>query len=115
MQFQFFVLLIEFEPLLIQRCNVVIWYRPFLLFLLKFVCICIFNKSFTYKVTACGRLTNSTVALKEDEQLQIIRFGVNYNLSLKESDITDDDIDKILAYSEEKTAEENKKLEDAQK
>lgn len=59
-----------------------------------------------------GKLTDNTAAMKKDEMLDMIRFGANYILSSKESDITDEDIDKILADSEEKTAQQQKKLED---
>lgn len=58
-----------------------------------------------------GKLTDNTAALKKDDILEMIRYGANYILSSKESDITDADIDKILEESEEKTAQQQKKLE----
>lgn len=59
-----------------------------------------------------GRLIdNKSAQLNKDEMLNIIRFGANHVFASKDSEITDEDIDKILQKSEERTEELNKKLE----
>lgn len=59
-----------------------------------------------------GRLTDSkSNHLTKDERLKMIQHGAQYVLSTTESDITDEDIDKILARGEEKTAEQQASLE----
>lgn len=58
-----------------------------------------------------GRLVDQkTAQVNKDEVLSMIRHGANYIFRAKDSDITDDDIDKILARGEQKTAEMNEKL-----
>lgn len=59
-----------------------------------------------------GRLTDSKAnQLTKDERLKMIQYGAKYVLSSTESDITDDDIDKILARGEVKTAEQQTALD----
>ncbi|XP_062558461.1 chromatin-remodeling complex ATPase chain Iswi [Armigeres subalbatus] len=59
-----------------------------------------------------GRLVdNKTNQLNKDEMLNIIRFGANHVFQSKDSEITDEDIDRILQKGEEKTAEQTAKLD----
>lgn len=59
-----------------------------------------------------GRLTdNKANQLTKDERLKMIQHGAKYVLSSTESDITDEDIDKILKRGEEKTAEQQSALD----
>ncbi|KAI0218655.1 SWI/SNF-related matrix-associated actin-dependent regulator of chromatin subfamily A member 5 [Lamellibrachia satsuma] len=58
-----------------------------------------------------GRLTDASTKLGKDEVLNMIRHGANHVFASKESDITDEDIDAILARGEKKTEEMKKKLE----
>ena len=59
-----------------------------------------------------GRLASNTGNhLNKDEMLNIIRFGANHVFALKDSELTDEDIDTILERGETKTAEKNAKLE----
>ncbi|KAK2161132.1 hypothetical protein NP493_1600g00004 [Ridgeia piscesae] len=58
-----------------------------------------------------GRLTDASTKLGKDEVLSMIRHGANHVFASKESDITDEDIDAILARGEKKTEEMKKKLE----
>ncbi|XP_076030630.1 nucleosome-remodeling ATPase imitation SWI isoform X2 [Oratosquilla oratoria] len=59
-----------------------------------------------------GRLMdNKTNALGKDEMLAMIRHGANEVFKSKDSDLTDEDIDAIIAKGEMKTEELNKKLE----
>lgn len=59
-----------------------------------------------------GRLTDSkSNQLTKDERMKMIQHGAKYVLSSTESDITDDDIDKILARGEAKTAEQQAELD----
>lgn len=52
-----------------------------------------------------GRMINDNKSLSAEERLAIISHGANYVLSSNDSDLIDEDIDKILARSEIKTAE----------
>merc|ERR1712071_319112 len=59
-----------------------------------------------------GRLLDkSNNALNKDEMLNIIRHGADHVFASKESDITDEDIESILAKSENRTAVTAEKLE----
>lgn len=58
-----------------------------------------------------GRLTDSNNKLDKDQMLNMIRHGANYVFSSKDSDITDKEIDEILAEGEKRTAEMKKNLE----
>lgn len=59
-----------------------------------------------------GRLIeNQALKLNKEEMLNIIRFGAKQVLALKDSEFMDEDIEKILQRSEERTNESNKKLE----
>lgn len=58
-----------------------------------------------------GRLTDTGNKLDKDQMLSMIRHGANYVFSSKDSDITDKDIDDILAEGEKRTEEMKKKLE----
>ncbi|KAJ6627766.1 Chromatin-remodeling complex ATPase chain Iswi [Pseudolycoriella hygida] len=59
-----------------------------------------------------GKLVdNKTAQLNKDEILNMIRFGANHVFASKDSDITEDDIDSILQRGEEKTLEQQQKLE----
>ncbi|XP_031616809.1 chromatin-remodeling complex ATPase chain Iswi-like [Contarinia nasturtii] len=59
-----------------------------------------------------GKLVdNKSNQLGKDEILNMIRHGANHVFASKDSDITDDDIDQILAKCEEKTAEQKMKLD----
>lgn len=59
-----------------------------------------------------GRLMdNKSAQLNKDEMLNIIRFGANHVFQSKDSEITDEDIDSILSKGEEKTKEDQKKLD----
>ena len=49
-----------------------------------------------------GRLTDASTKLGKDEVLSMIRYGANHVFASKESDITDEDIDEILARGEKK-------------
>lgn len=60
-----------------------------------------------------GRLVdNKANALNKDEMLNMIRHGANHVFASKDSEITDEDIDVILAKGEEKTEQLAKKLEE---
>ncbi|XP_031635008.1 chromatin-remodeling complex ATPase chain Iswi-like [Contarinia nasturtii] len=60
-----------------------------------------------------GKLVDSkTSQLNKDEMLSMIQHGANHVFASKDSDITDEDIDEILGKSEEKTAEQKKKLDE---
>ncbi|KAF6206099.1 hypothetical protein GE061_017324 [Apolygus lucorum] len=58
-----------------------------------------------------GRLVDNKAALNKDEMLQMIRHGANHVFASKDSEITDEDIDEILAKGEAKTNEMKEKLE----
>lgn len=59
-----------------------------------------------------GRLTDSKAnQLTKEERLKMIQHGAKYVLSSTESDITDEDIDKILERGEVKTAEQQSTLD----
>lgn len=58
-----------------------------------------------------GRLVDNKSNLGKDEMLNMIRHGAKHVFSSKEGDNIEEDIDKILSIGEEKTKEENKKLE----
>lgn len=48
-----------------------------------------------------GRLADAkNTALNKDDMLSMIRFGANHIFSSKESEITDEDVDEILAKGE---------------
>ncbi len=57
-----------------------------------------------------GRLVDNKQNMGKDEMLNIIRHGAKQVFNTKESDIIDEDIEKILASGEARTEEENKKL-----
>lgn len=50
------------------------------------------------------------VAVNKDELLQMVRFGAEMVFSSKDSTITDEDIDRIIAKGEEATAELDVKM-----
>ncbi|KZS21056.1 Chromatin-remodeling complex ATPase chain Iswi [Daphnia magna] len=59
-----------------------------------------------------GRLLDKTnSALNKDEMLNMIRHGADHVFASKDSDITDEDIDSILAKSENRTQEVAERLE----
>lgn len=59
-----------------------------------------------------GRLQdNKSAQLNKDEMLNIIRFGANHVFNTKDTELTDEDIDTILMKGEQKTQEEQKKLD----
>ncbi|CAG2240145.1 ISWI [Mytilus edulis] len=59
-----------------------------------------------------GRLQDSASAkLGKDEVLNMIRHGASHVFASKESEITDDDIDRIMEESEKKTEEIKQKLD----
>ena len=49
-------------------------------------------------------------AVNKDELLQMVRFGAEMVFSSKDSTITDEDIDRIIAKGEEATAELDAKM-----
>jgi SWI/SNF-related matrix-associated actin-dependent regulator of chromatin subfamily A member 5 len=57
-----------------------------------------------------GRLAEKQKNLGKDEMLSMIQFGASEMFQSKNSTVTDDDIDAILAHGESKTAEGLKKL-----
>eukprot|EP01125_Pyxidicula_operculata_P010463 TRINITY_DN343_c0_g1_i2.p1 TRINITY_DN343_c0_g1~~TRINITY_DN343_c0_g1_i2.p1 ORF type:complete len:1022 (-),score=230.12 TRINITY_DN343_c0_g1_i2:81-3146(-) len=58
-----------------------------------------------------GRLVEQTKALSREELLGMIRFGADAIFQAKDSEqLTDEDIDAILAHGEQKTRELNEKL-----
>jgi len=57
-----------------------------------------------------GRLVDQGQKLGKDEMLSMIRHGANHVFASKESEITDDDIDAIIAQGEKRTAEMNQRL-----
>lgn len=60
-----------------------------------------------------GKLVDSKQAqLNKDEILSMIRHGANHVFASKDSDITDDDIDEILAKCEKHTEEQKNKLDE---
>ncbi|XP_013135017.1 PREDICTED: chromatin-remodeling complex ATPase chain Iswi isoform X2 [Papilio polytes] len=62
-------------------------------------------------VIQSGRLVDTKNQLNKDEMLNMIRHGANHVFSSKDSEITDEDIDTILAKGESKTEELKQKLE----
>lgn len=59
--------------------------------------------SLCYLRLISGRLADSkSNALGKDEMLNMIRHGANHVFASKDSEITDEDIDVILAKGEEK-------------
>lgn len=50
------------------------------------------------------------IAVNKDELLQMVRFGAEMVFSSKDSTITDEDIDRIIARGEEATAELDAKM-----
>ena len=58
-----------------------------------------------------GRLLDKSNTLNKDEMLSMIRHGADHVFASKDSEITDEDIDSILAKSENKTQELAEKLE----
>lgn len=59
-----------------------------------------------------GRLTDAGSKLDKDDMLSMIRHGANQVFAAKDSQISDTDIDKILAEGQRRTDESNKKLKD---
>jgi len=58
-----------------------------------------------------GRLAeNKSNQLGKDEMLNMIRFGADHVFASKDSEITDEDIDKLLEKSEARTQALNQKL-----
>lgn len=57
-----------------------------------------------------GRLVNQNQKLGKDEMLNMIRHGANHVFASKESEITDADIDAIIAVGERRTAEMEERL-----
>lgn len=58
-----------------------------------------------------GRLAeNKSNQLGKDEMLNMIRFGADHVFASKESEISDEDIDALLAKSEARTEALNQKL-----
>ena len=57
-----------------------------------------------------GRLAAQAKALSKDEMLQMIRFGADQIFRSKDENITDEDIDIIMARGAAKTAEVNEKI-----
>lgn len=55
-------------------------------------------------------LLQSDAAVNKDELLQMVRFGAEMVFSSKDSTITDEDIDRIIAKGEEATAELDAKM-----
>lgn len=53
---------------------------------------------------------NGCAAVNKDELLQMVRFGAEMVFSSKDSTITDEDIDRIIAKGEEATAELDAKM-----
>lgn len=53
-------------------------------------------------VIQSGRLMDTKNQLNKDEMLNMIRHGANHVFSSKDSEITDEDIDSILAKGESK-------------
>lgn len=51
-----------------------------------------------------------SLAVNKDELLQMVRFGAEMVFSSKDSTITDEDIDRIIAKGEEATAELDAKM-----
>jgi SWI/SNF-related matrix-associated actin-dependent regulator of chromatin subfamily A member 5 len=63
-----------------------------------------------------GRLLDRSQALTKKEMLEMIRFGANAIFEAKDAkDITDEDIDSILAHGEEKTREMEEKFKEHEK
>lgn len=58
-----------------------------------------------------GRLMEKDKKIGKDEMLNMIQFGADKMFRAKDSTITDDDIDAILARGEEKTSQNMQKLE----
>jgi len=58
-----------------------------------------------------GRLTEAQKTLNKDDMLAMIRHGAQSIFASKDSTVTDENIDAILAKAEEKTKEFNEKLE----
>ncbi|XP_035682460.1 SWI/SNF-related matrix-associated actin-dependent regulator of chromatin subfamily A member 5-like isoform X1 [Branchiostoma floridae] len=58
-----------------------------------------------------GRLADAQVKLGKDEMLQMIRHGADHVFASKEGEVTDADIDAIMAEGEKRTEELRKKLE----
>lgn len=56
-------------------------------------------------VIQSGRLVDQKNQLNKDEMLNMIRHGANHVFSSKDSEITDEDIDSILAKGEVKVCE----------
>lgn len=60
------------------------------------------TSTFICQIYFPGRLTDASTKLGKDEVLNMIRHGANHVFASKESDITDEDIDAILARGEKK-------------
>jgi len=59
-----------------------------------------------------GRLADQKTTLNKDDMLGMIRHGASHVFASKDNEVTDMDIDNLLAMGEKKTAEREKKLEE---
>ncbi|XP_070553116.1 SWI/SNF-related matrix-associated actin-dependent regulator of chromatin subfamily A member 5-like isoform X2 [Ptychodera flava] len=59
-----------------------------------------------------GRLVDSNVKVSKDEMLNMIRHGADYVFASKDSTVSEEDIDQIIQFGEQKTQELAKKLSD---
>jgi hypothetical protein len=57
-----------------------------------------------------GRLVEQSQGPNKDELLNIIRFGANEIINATGSDMTDEDIDRILSKGQERTEQMNEKF-----
>lgn len=58
-----------------------------------------------------GRLADKNKALNEDELLSMVRFGADEIFKSRDSTITDEDIDLIIARGAQRTEELNEKFQ----
>ena len=65
----------------------------------------------TYLISSTGRLVDAAQKLGKDEVLNMIRHGASHVFASKDSEITDEDIDTILAKGEKKVSECNESWE----
>lgn len=73
------------------------------LYIALYLLACIINTLFI-------SLFFSIIAVNKDELLQMVRFGAEMVFSSKDSTITDEDIDRIIAKGEAATAELDAKM-----
>ncbi|UYV62642.1 SMARCA5 [Cordylochernes scorpioides] len=66
---------------------------------------------FVTRLCGTGRLVDAQAKLGKDEMLGMIRHGADHIFASKESEITDEDIEAILAKCEKRTEDLQKKLE----